>query len=236
MGFFLEVLVGGLLAGVMYSMVAIGFVLIYKASGVFNFAQGSMVLFAALTFVGLVERGIHFWAALAITLAAMIVLSRRGERAAFGQMEGKVGQSAGALSTLRKGWYYDQEPVAADVARPQEIANAAVVFRALGRPGVVLLGEGPLPRAKKLIEKEVKKVNRVAPGVPVTQLYVGEGEGQIEVRKLPRTLAKLKPVITTDEMAQVNKRLKSIPGIRQGIPAGIDPTKARMDRRALRGR
>ena len=52
--FFLEVLVGGLLAGVMYSLVALGFVLIYKASGVFNFAQGAMVFFAALTFVSLI--------------------------------------------------------------------------------------------------------------------------------------------------------------------------------------
>jgi branched-chain amino acid transport system permease protein len=67
MQFFLEVLVGGLLAGVMYSMVAIGFVLIYKASGVFNFAQGAMVLFAALTFVSLVERGLPFWPSLAAT-------------------------------------------------------------------------------------------------------------------------------------------------------------------------
>lgn len=169
-------------------------------------------------------------------LAGMITLSRRGEKAAFGAMAGKAGATAGALSMLRRGWYYDQEPVAADVARPQEIANAAMIFRALGRCGVVLIGEGPLPRAKKLMEKEVKKVNRVAPGVPVHQLYVGEGEGQIEIRKLPRVLAKLKPIITTDEMSQVNKRLKSIPGIRQGIPAGIDPTKARMDRRSLRGR
>ena len=56
MSFFLEVLVGGLLAGIMYTMVALGFVLIYKASGVFNFAQGAMVLFAALTFVSLAER------------------------------------------------------------------------------------------------------------------------------------------------------------------------------------
>lgn len=75
MQFFIEVLVGGLLAGVMYSMVAIGFVLIYKASGVFNFAQGSMVLFAALTFVSLVERGLNFWLALAATLAVMIALA-----------------------------------------------------------------------------------------------------------------------------------------------------------------
>lgn len=75
MEFFIEVLVGGLLAGVMYSMVAIGFVLIYKASGIFNFAQGAMVLFAALTFVSLVERGLNFWLALAVTLAAMIALA-----------------------------------------------------------------------------------------------------------------------------------------------------------------
>ena len=75
MQFFIEVLVGGLLAGVMYSMVAIGFVLIYKASGVFNFAQGSMVLFAALTFVSLVERGLNFWLALTATLALMIALA-----------------------------------------------------------------------------------------------------------------------------------------------------------------
>lgn len=80
MRFFLEVLVGGLLAGVMYSMVAIGFVLIYKASGVFNFAQGSLVLFAALTFVSIVERGLGFWTALGLTLATMLVLAVLVER------------------------------------------------------------------------------------------------------------------------------------------------------------
>ncbi len=74
MGFFFEVFAGGLLAGVMYSLVALGFVLIYKASGVFNFAQGAMVFFAALTFVSLVERGMNFWLAIAVTLAVMVVL------------------------------------------------------------------------------------------------------------------------------------------------------------------
>ena len=78
--FFLEVLVGGLLSGVMYSLVAIGFVLIYKTSGVLNFAQGSMVLFAALSFVSLLERGVPFWACLAITLALMVVLGLLIER------------------------------------------------------------------------------------------------------------------------------------------------------------
>ena len=78
--FFFEVLAGGLLAGVMYSLVALGFVLIYKASGVFNFAQGAMVFFAALTFVSLTERGWNFWLALAVTLAVMVLLGIVTER------------------------------------------------------------------------------------------------------------------------------------------------------------
>lgn len=78
--FFTEVLVGGLLSGVMYSLVAIGFVLIYKTSGVLNFAQGAMLLFAALTFVSLTERGLPFWAALLLTLAAMVAIGATIER------------------------------------------------------------------------------------------------------------------------------------------------------------
>jgi branched-chain amino acid transport system permease protein len=81
MAFFFEVLFGGLLAGVMYSLVALGFVLIYKASGVFNFAQGAMVFFAALTFVGLHEQhAFGFGPAFALTLVAMIALGILIER------------------------------------------------------------------------------------------------------------------------------------------------------------
>ncbi len=72
---FLETFIGGLLAGSMYSLVAIGFVLIYKASGVFNFAQGSILLFSALLFVTLHEAGLSFVLALLLTLAALIVLA-----------------------------------------------------------------------------------------------------------------------------------------------------------------
>ncbi|MBB4200256.1 branched-chain amino acid ABC transporter permease [Rhodoblastus sphagnicola] len=78
--FLAEVLVGGLLSGVMYSLVAIGFVLIYKTSGVLNFAQGAMLLFAALTFVSLVERGAPFALALLITFAIMVALGMAIER------------------------------------------------------------------------------------------------------------------------------------------------------------
>lgn len=80
MNFFIETLVGGLLAGVMYSLVAIGFVLIYKASGVFNFAQGAMVLCAALTFVSLRDRGVDFWLAGVLALVIMVALAILVER------------------------------------------------------------------------------------------------------------------------------------------------------------
>jgi len=73
--FLIEVVIGGLAAGLMYSLVALGFVLIYKASGVFNFAQGVMVLFAALTLVGLMERGVPMLVALALTMAVMVALA-----------------------------------------------------------------------------------------------------------------------------------------------------------------
>jgi branched-chain amino acid transport system permease protein len=78
--FLIEVLVGGLLSGVMYSLVAIGFVLVYKTSGVLNFAQGSMLLFAALTFVSLIERHVPFLLALAVTFAVMVLLGIAIER------------------------------------------------------------------------------------------------------------------------------------------------------------
>src|SRR5689334_19572107 len=78
--FFFEVLIGGLLSGVMYSLVALGFVLIYKASGVFNFAQGSLVFFAALTFVGLLEHHVPFALALVVMVGVMILVGLTIER------------------------------------------------------------------------------------------------------------------------------------------------------------
>ncbi|MGD9663183.1 MAG: branched-chain amino acid ABC transporter permease [Porticoccaceae bacterium] len=86
---FFEVLIGGLLSGVMYTLVALGFVLIFKASGVFNFAQGAMVLFAALNYVGFSELGLPWWAALLATLAAMVALAIAIERAVLRSLLGQ---------------------------------------------------------------------------------------------------------------------------------------------------
>ena len=78
--FFVEVLISGLMAGVMYALVALGFVLIFKASGVFNFAQGAMVLFAALTFVGLWELGFNPWLSLLLSALVMVIIAFSVER------------------------------------------------------------------------------------------------------------------------------------------------------------
>jgi hypothetical protein len=169
-------------------------------------------------------------------LAATVVMSRRAERAAYSQIEGQTGAAGAALTSIRRGWYTDREPVAADVARAGDISSAAMVYRALGRPGVVLVGEGPTSRVQKLLAAEKKRVERVAPGVPVTTLRVGSGENEIPLPKLASKVQRLKPQITKDEMAMVNKRLKALGGLRAPLPPGVDPMRARMDRKALRGK
>lgn len=173
-------------------------------------------------------------------LAATIVMNRRGNKAMYGALEGKVGATGATLSGLgKRGWYTSQEPVALEGARgtrPQDLVGAAMVFRALGRPGVVLIGEGPAGRVAKMLKAEEKKVARVAPGVPVHLWTVGEGEGQVPIRKVSSKLTRMKPSLSKAEVSVVNKRLISLGGIRPPIPKGVDPTKARMDRRAMRGK
>src|SRR5262245_25569011 len=109
MAFFLEVLVGGLLSGIMYSLVALGFVLIYKASSVFNFAQGSMVFFAVMFFVGFMEVGLPFWAALPLTVVFMVVVGMITEKFVLRPL---VGQSEETLLMATIGLTFVLEGVA----------------------------------------------------------------------------------------------------------------------------
>jgi branched-chain amino acid transport system permease protein len=84
--FFIEVVIGGMSAGIMYALVAIGFAVIFKASGIVNFAQGAMVLFAGLTFVGQLEMGVPIWLALITTVMVMVVLAFAIERVVLGPL------------------------------------------------------------------------------------------------------------------------------------------------------
>jgi Domain of unknown function (DUF4191) len=169
-------------------------------------------------------------------LVATIVMGRRAERAAYKQIEGQAGAAGAALSALRKGWYYEKEPIAAEATRPGDLQSAALVYRAIGRPGVILVAEGPQSRAMRLAESERKRVNRVTPNVPVHILRTGAGEDEVPVSKLSKKISRMRPELTKAEVDAVNKRLKALGGVKMPVPKGLDPTRARPDRRAMRGR
>lgn len=163
-------------------------------------------------------------------LAGMFILARRAETAAYSQIEGQPGASLSALKTIRRGWDFPEEPAVID-PRTQDL-----VFRGVGRAGVVLIGEGQANRVSKLLEAERKKVARILPNVPVTLIQTGSGEGQVPLRKLPRTVQKLKSTLTKQETAEITKRLRSLGGARLPLPKGVDPFRARPDRKGMRGR
>jgi Domain of unknown function (DUF4191) len=169
-------------------------------------------------------------------LAAAVVMGRRAERAAYRQLEGQPGAAGAALSGLRRGWYFEKEPVAAEATRPGDFTSAALVFRAIGRPGVILVSEGPPARAARLVDSERKRVNRVAPNVPVHVLRIGDGEDEVPVRRLSKKISRMRPELTKPEVDAVNKRLKALGGVKMPVPKGMDPTRARPDRKAMRGR
>lgn len=162
-------------------------------------------------------------------LGAVFILSRRAERAAYAQIEGQPGAAGAALNSLRRGWIIEEQPVAVN-PRTQD-----VVFRAIGRPGVVLVSEGPTTRVHQLIDGERKRLARILPNVPIHVIETGRDDGQTPLRNLAKAMNKLKPELTKVEVSAVNKRIGSL-GTRLPIPKGIDPTRMRPDRRAMRGR
>jgi hypothetical protein len=200
---------------------------------------GALLTIGVITLIGVLLG--HWLYALIVgipfgVLVAIVIMGRRAERAAYRKIEGQPGAAGAALTALRRGWYYEQEPVAAEATRPNDLSNAALVFRAVGRPGVILISEGPVSRASRLAESERKRVNRVVPNVPVTLLRIGDGEDEVRVGKLAKRVSRMKPALTKPEVDAVNKRLKALGGVKMPVPKGMDPTRARVDRKAMRGR
>lgn len=182
--------------------------------------------------VGLLLEVLLFALLLGLPTAVMVpllIMGRRAERAAYAQIEGQPGAAGAALVTLRR-WNVEREPVAVD-PRTRD-----VVFRAVGRAGVVLVSEGPPARAARLLEKEKQHVLKVVPNVPVTLLQCGNEEGQVPLTKLVRTVQRIKGKLTAGETAEISKRLKSLGSNRPPVPKGIDPMRVRPDRKGIRGR
>jgi hypothetical protein len=164
-------------------------------------------------------------------LLALLIMSRRAERFAYARAAGQPGVTGQVMKNIRRGWFVEEEPVAID-PRTRDL-----VFRAVGRPGVALVTEGPVPRVNRLVDGERKRVTRVlGPNVPVLVFHVGDGEGQVPLRKINSKLMRSKPSLTKTEAGQVAARLKALGGARPPIPKGIDPTRMRPDRKGVRGR
>lgn len=161
---------------------------------------------------------------------AMLVLVQLVKRASYAQIDGVPGAVGAVLSNIKRGWIISEEPVRFNV-RTQDM-----VFRAIGRPGVVLISQGPSSRVNKLLNDERKAIKRVAPSAPVEVVKVGNESGQVPISKLERHIRRMKKNLSNEEVTAVAARMRAIPTNALPIPKGVDPMKARPDRRGLRGK
>ena len=158
-------------------------------------------------------------------LLFLIVLGRRAEKAAYSQIEGQPGAVGAVLkSSLRRGWTASEMPVSVS-PKTQD-----AVYRAVGRGGVALIGEGPRSRTQRMLEDERKSIVRILPNVPVSFIYVGPGAESGPLYKLPTKLRQLKPVLRKPEILAVSNRLNSLGKNGLPIPKGIDPMRVRSQR------
>lgn len=160
-------------------------------------------------------------------LAFMIVLGRKAERAAYSQIEGQPGAVGAVLkSSLPRGWSGSEMPIAIS-PKTQD-----AVYRAVGKGGVVLIAEGPATRTQKMVDDERRKVSRILPNVPVNVLQVGPDPDSVPLHKLARRLGKFKNALNKAEIYAVSNRVSSLhKGPNLPIPKGVDPMKARAQRR-----
>jgi hypothetical protein len=158
-------------------------------------------------------------------LIFLIVLGRRAERAAYSQIEGQPGAVGAVLkSGMRRGWTGSEMPISVS-PKTQD-----AVYRAVGRGGVVLIGEGPRSRTQRMLDEERRNVVRILPNVPVSFLYVGPDAESIPLHKIPSRLRALKPALRKPEIIAVSNRLKSLGRNNLPIPKGMDPMKVRAPR------
>lgn len=160
-------------------------------------------------------------------LAALMTMTRLSTSAMYKQIDGMPGAAGHVLSSsLGRNWQSSDMPVGVN-PKTQE-----AVYRAVGRGGIVIIGEGARGRLTRLINDERSKAQRVATGVPVHVFYVGHGEDEVPIAKLASTIKSLPKKIDRATMAAVIKRLSSVSQSLASlpIPKGIDPTKVRAPR------
>jgi hypothetical protein len=188
---------------------------------------GTIVLGIALSVgLGLLLGPLWMWLVLGVPLTflgAMVVFGRRAESAAYKQIEGQPGAAMSALTTLRRGW--TATPAVA-VNRQQD-----VVHRVVGRPGIVLVAEGS-PRVGAMLGQEKRRHGRIAADIPIHEIVVGTGEGQVPLRKLVRNVQRLPKALTASQVADLNRRLRAMPSTPVAMPKGPLPRNVKLPKGA----
>ncbi|MBM9464385.1 DUF4191 domain-containing protein [Aeromicrobium sp. YIM 150415] len=164
------------------------------------------------------------------SLATITVFGRRAEKSMYQQAEGQLGAGGAALTMLRRGWTVKQ---AVGFNKQQD-----VVHRVIGRPGVILVGEGSPGRTKNLLTSEAKKHARiVGEDVPITMLMVGRGEGEVPLPKLVKKVRKLPKKIKAAQQTEVLYKVKALDSMRPAapMPRGPMPTSMKGARKMMRG-
>ena len=155
-------------------------------------------------------------------LASLFFFTRIAGAAAYQSIEGQAGAGASVLMAIRKGW--TTTPAVA-VNRSQDM-----IHRSVGRAGIVLVGEGGVT-VRTLLTDERRKTERFAPGVPITEIIVGDLEGQVKLRKLQKHLQKMPKKLSPSQMNEVRARLKAVGGLAMPIPKGPMPKNVKVPKR-----
>ena len=164
-------------------------------------------------------------------LAATFVFGRRAQKAAFNQVEGQPGAAGWVLGNMRGDWRVTQGV--------QVNAQLDAVHRVLGRPGVILVGEGAPHRVKPLLAQEKKRVARIVGDTPIYDVILGDGEGEVPIRRLNNHLVKLPRNLSQAQVNALEKRMAALGGTKAApLPKGPMPTRARLSgmERTLRRR
>jgi hypothetical protein len=162
---------------------------------------------------------------LSAVIVGTTIFGRRATTTMYAQVEGRPGAAAAILQGMRGDWRV--EP-AVGFTRNQEL-----VHRVVGRPGVILVGEGTSTAAiRQLIVDQKRRVGRVAPDTPVYDVIVGDGEDRVTIRKLQQHLTKLPRNLKKSEISGVEARMKALGGASVPLPKG--PIPQRMPRGKMR--
>jgi hypothetical protein len=155
-------------------------------------------------------------------LAAFFLFTRFANTAAFSSIEGQLGAGASVLMSIKRGFITTP---AVNVNRDQDM-----VHRVSGKSGIILVGEGGFA-VRSLMQDEKRKMERFLSGVPITEVYVGDGQNQVSIRKLQKHLKKLPKKLNTTQLREVRARLRSVGGLNLPMPKGPMPGNVRMPRR-----